>query len=263
MSENEEKVALHSTYFSALHCGVAVVVREYARIAGAAGRGACDVARGGSGSTSTEKKKLDSKEFADKILKNTLSPSDSMRLHTMLTEILNDCMGQTMLQEIYNKGTQISITFDSTIDNSRYNFDSSIVMKNDHSEGLVHELFHYYQHQRLGSENFSGAKANYEIEAYLATYMYMDRAFDLSMYRRQKLFAKNAAIGVQINQMYALIFNDATFVEYNNEKEDYFHKLFLAAAKKYSNTNDHATYNEEQSLEQHIQNLKEVSVDCE
>ena len=91
----------------------------------------------------------------------------------------------------------------------------------------------------------------------------MDRAFDLSMYRRQKLFAKNAAIGVQINQMYALIFNDATFVEYNNEKEDYFHKLFLAAEKKYSNTNDHATYNEEQSLKQHIQNLKEVSVECE
>lgn len=138
---------------------------------------------GGGASSEEEKEKdekfLNAKEFTNKILKNNLSTSDSLTLHIMLEEILSDCMGRNLLTKIYDNNIQIDITFDTNSgNNSRYCYNSniknsSIVMSNSHSEGLLHELYHFYQHFTYGYNIFQQANVNFEVEAHLASVIYM------------------------------------------------------------------------------------------
>ncbi len=230
---------------------------------------------GGGGPAEEEEEELDAKKFAERIVKNSLSPSDSIQLHTMLEEIMKDCMGNTLLQEIYDKGTQISITFNSSANNPQYTFtdkvdtitnevtqtyNHSITLTSNQDFALLHELFHFYQHQVLGSAKFKNAKANYEVEAYLATYMYMDRFVGDSMDEFKEEFKKKLDIGYQIIKLHSKVLDDTSFVDYN--ECDYFHRLFLDTAKHYSNANNNAPYDDTQTIEQHMQNLERVTIHC-
>ena len=227
---------------------------------------------GGSNGSSTEEK-LTAEKFSEKILKNTLNPTDSAQLHSMLTEILNDCMGETLLQKIYSKGLQIEVLFNSDTQNPHYTFnykidsvgnitntyDYSITLKSNQGYALLHELFHFYQHQVLGTRTFLNAKSNYEVEAYLATYMYMDRIIGDQMDKQKQEFKEEVCIGNQVVKLYSMVLDNASFVDYN--ECDYFHQLFLATAKHYSKANN-TPYNDAQTIEQHIQNLEHVTILC-
>ena len=220
---------------------------------------------GGSGSTSTEKKKLDSKEFADKILKNTLSPSDSMRLHTMLTEILNDCMGQTMLQEIYDKGTQINITFNSNISRSKYKFNSNIhsstiVMCNDHSEGLVHELFHFVQHYTLGYNTYQSAYVNFEVEAHIASLMYMSHTTNISAHSRYDKYCDTTWGGYQ--EDCALYLNADGSIPQGDFWEEMFRSSYDDAAWYYKGTHQNRNYDTNRNSEDNISILSKLFKYC-
>ncbi len=230
---------------------------------------------GGGGPAEEEEDELDAKKFAKRIVKNSLSPSDSIQLHTMLEEIMKDCMGNTLLQEIYDKGTQISITFNSSANNPQYTFtdkvdtitnevtqtyNHSITLTSNQDFALLHELFHFYQHQVLGSAKFKNAKANYEVEAYLATYMYMDRFVGDSMDEFKKAFKEEFEIGSQVIKLHSMVLDDTSFIDYN--ECDYFHLLFLTTAKHYSNANNNVPYDDTQTLEQHMQNLERVTIHC-
>ncbi len=229
---------------------------------------------GGGSNGSSTKEKLTAEKFSEKILKNTLNPTDSAQLHSMLTEILNDCMGETLLQEIYSKGLQIEVLFNSDTQNPHYTFNYkidrvgnitntygySITLKSNQGYALLHELFHFYQHQVLGTRTFLNAKSNYEVEAYLATYMYMDRFVGDSMDEFKEEFKKKLDIGYQIIKLHSKVLDDTSFVDYN--ECDYFHRLFLDTAKHYSNANNNAPYDDTQTIEQHMQNLERVTIHC-
>lgn len=221
---------------------------------------------GGGGPAEEEEEELDAKKFAKRIVKNSLSPSDSIQLHTMLEEIMKDCMGKTLLQNIYDNGVQISINFDSSSKNSRYYFcddytESYIVLQNNHSEGLVHELFHFYQHITSGNNMFNSALANFEVEANIASYMYMDRSLNIEVYRRQNRF-KNRIIGTQVITLQSMIFDNTSFLEFNTEKEDYFHRLFIATATSYGNMNN-CTVDVKQPVKDHLKNLQKITINCD
>ena len=220
---------------------------------------------GGSGSTSTEEDKLDSKKFADKILKNTLSPSDSMRLHTMLTEILNDCMGHTMLQEIYDKGTQINITFNSNISRSKYKFNSNIhsstiVMCNDHSEGLVHELFHFVQHYTLGYNTYQSAYVNFEVEAHIVSLMYMSHTTNISAHSRYDKYCDTTWGGYQ--EDCALYLNADGSIPQGDFWEEMFRSSYATAAWYYKGTHQNRNYDTNRNSEDNISILSKLFKYC-
>ena len=230
---------------------------------------------GGSNGSSTEEK-LTAEKFSEKILKNTLNPTDSAKLHSMLTEILKDCMGETLLQEIYSKGLQIEVLFNSDTQNPHYTFnykiDSvgnitntygySITLKSNQGYALLHELFHFYQHQVLGTKTFINAKSNYEVEAYIATYMYMDRYSTPDMDRHMKTYFASLPFGRQIAVLSSELYNNATFIDYSTENDKKFHELFVAASRKYSKAYGNPPYDDEQKSEQCIQNLAKISKNC-
>ena len=227
---------------------------------------------GGGGTTTTEKEKLTPEKFADKIIKNTLSPADSAQIHTMLTEILNDCMGQTLLQEIYDKGVKISITFDSNQSNSKYIYygdnltSSSIIMCNNHTEGLVHELFHYYQHYTYKYNTFNSAEINTEVEAHLASVLYMSHVTNSSAQSRYNTYLQSR-LGDYLDLCSIFINHNGTY-KGSNEKEQYISKFmfgeyFKEAAWTYYNTHKSYLYDETRSIDENIKCLQAIFKNCD
>ncbi len=235
---------------------------------------------GGGGSTTTEEEKLTSEEFADKIIKNTLSPADSTQIHSMLTEILNDCIGRTMLQEIYDNGEQLSITFDSTANNSTFKFSDlvskegeiintynfSITLTSNFSEVLLHELFHFYQHQNVGSTDFKTAKVNYEVEAYFLTLMYLSHTTNEGVHGRYLPFCQTD-IGSLLDFCSEYINPDGSF-EGANKEEIEISKIFCGyyfsdASWWYKNKNPECLYDENQTIATNIKNFQILMKNCD
>lgn len=235
---------------------------------------------GGGGTTTTEKEKLTPEKFADKIIKNTLSPADSAQIHTMLTEILNDCMGQTLLQELYDKDEKINIKFDSTVNNSNYTykdamsstgeitktFNFTITLNSTFSEVLLHEFFHFYQHLSIGSKGFKSAKVNYEVEAYFLTLMYLNHTTNQGVHSRYEPFCQTD-IGSLLDFCSEYINPDGSF-EGANKEEIEISKIFCGyyfsdASWWYKNKNPECLYDENQTIATNIKNFQILMKNCD
>ena len=103
--------------------------------------------------------------------------------------------------------------------------------------------------------------SDFEVEAYLATYMYMNRIVGYPMDEHKEEFKEEIDIGYQIIKLHSMIFDNTFMVEISYDADDYFHQLFLNTAKKYSKANN-VPYDDKQILEQHMQDLKDVSINC-
>ncbi len=118
-------------------------------------------------------------EVSEEIFNNYGNLADSVKtkVNTMIAEIAEDCMGKELLSQLM--GRNVTFEFSATAPRSRfYHNENKVVLKNNHSEGLMHELFHAYQYNVSCQGNvatYSGLIKNFEAEAYVATYFYMNR----------------------------------------------------------------------------------------
>ncbi len=124
-------------------------------------------------------------EVSEDIFNNYGNLADSVKtkLNTMIAEIAEDCMGKELLSQLTKNGIAVRISF-ASYGNSHFTPNTNnITMVNNHSEGLLHELFHVLQLKMKANNNveaFVNAEVNHEVEAYIATYAYMKRNIELS-----------------------------------------------------------------------------------
>lgn len=119
-------------------------------------------------------------EVSEDIFNNYGNLADSVKtkINTMIAEIAEDCMGKELLSQLM--GNNVNVEFGTSSEgNSRFGHKTNeVIMVNNHSEGLMHELFHAYQYNVSCQGNvatYSGLIKNFEAEAYVATYFYMNR----------------------------------------------------------------------------------------
>lgn len=229
---------------------------------------------GGGGSASTKDEEISIEKFTNRIVKNTLSPTDSAQLHTMLSEIIKDCMGKQLLSEIYNKSIPIEIRFvEPSIyqSNSQYKrssniYNCGIFMVNDHSEGLVHELFHFYQQLHSDYDSFTNAMVNYEIEAHLLALMYMSHTANSSAHSRYDSFC-NTPLGEHIASCAEFINSNGTIYGSNNKEIEmskfYFEYYFNDAAEFYKNRFSNKKYDTTRTTTDNIIHLQHLFKHCD
>lgn len=115
----------------------------------------------------------EAKQDAENLFTNyqDLSNGEQQSIDSMILEILSDCMGRELLNQLQEANRDITFSFDPNIKASQHSYNGSshsIIMKRHYSEVFLHELFHAYQ----TTTNTQGS-ANIEIEAQLARYVYM------------------------------------------------------------------------------------------
>ncbi len=119
-------------------------------------------------------------EVSEDIFNNYGNLADSVKtkLNTMIAEIAEDCMGKELLSQLMEESVAVGLSFLNEGNSKFYHDSNGVVMVNNHSEGLMHELFHAYQYNVSCQGNvatYSGLIKNFEAEAYVATYFYMNR----------------------------------------------------------------------------------------
>jgi len=219
-------------------------------------------AGGGGGGPAEEEEEEDptGEEMLEDLFETSnLTEEEKKIVSKMLEEIYDDCMGRELIVSLVSKNNKINLVF-SYNNRAGFNPTKGIRLNNDHSEALLHELFHAYQCSQVTATAFYTSVANYEVEAYLATYMYMDRCLNTEVYRRQKRF-KNRIIGTQVITLQSMIFDNTSFLEFNSEKEDYFHELFISTSISYGSTNN-CTVDVKQPMEDHLKNLQKITINC-
>ncbi len=142
---------------------------------------------GGSNGTTTEEEssKDSEEEKVKKLFQNydSLSSSEKQELNEAMEQIIEDCMGQKMIDTLIEK--QVSPSYatsypenfaipDNIKDTSAYVYDQNmLVYRGEGVDVLLHELFHAYQY--YSDKDFESALANYEIEAQVARTLFAIR----------------------------------------------------------------------------------------
>lgn len=101
--------------------------------------------------------------------------SESEQVHELLDSLMQDCMGQKLIQAIDGE-----VTIKMGGQNSGVRFESnSTTISLKEGEGrpyvLMEELIHVYQYQQLGGDVFRQGKLNREIEAKVGWLIYLKR----------------------------------------------------------------------------------------
>lgn len=134
---------------------------------------------GGGGSTEKEKEEEEEEPTGEELVEDLfdtegLSDEQKDKVGKMLQEIIKDCMGEELYNQLLAKlnDNHIQIVFSNKTPsylNNVLNFN-----ENSYSDTLLHELFHAYQDLSIqGSLN--SISVNLEIEAQLAKYKYAYR----------------------------------------------------------------------------------------
>ncbi|MBQ3071054.1 MAG: hypothetical protein IJD12_05150 [Tidjanibacter sp.] len=141
-------------------------------------------------------------EVSEDIFNNYGNLADSVKtkLNTMIAEIAEDCMGKELLSQLMEKSVAVGLSFSNEGNSKFYHDSNGVVMVNNHSEGLMHELFHAYQYNVSCQGNvatYAGLIKNFEAEAYVATYFYMNRyaPYNSAISDRLETFINNNLIG--------------------------------------------------------------------
>ena len=237
---------------------------------------------GGGGTTTTEKEELTGEDIAEDLFDTKdLSEEEQKALSKMLEEIYEDCMGKVLLTCLMSNGEiAISFNLERALPSSYNYLNDGIIMTNYNGDTLLHELFHAYQYSQIETHYkktnneidkdviktlYNQSSANYEVEGQLARYVYLLRrqAYDTS--GRYNSFCKSQLGGVIKNAGHDvldmkgnLILDEALY------RESYYQPLInrimhIAEDKKLTNIN----YNESLSMNENLNNLKSVSINCD
>ena len=205
-------------------------------------------------------------EVSEDIFNNYGNLADSVKtkVNTMIAEIAEDCMGKELLSQLM--GRNVIFEFSATAPRSRFfHNENKVLMKNNLSEVLLHELFHAYQYNVACQKNVStyeGLIRNFEAEAYVAMYFYMDRCFSLEMYSRQKRFAKRNIVGMNASKAAMCLTYQGYINEWDVKVEDVFRSNFKIAA--FNAVKDkNISFNETRSIDENIGILRTLSQNCE
>ena len=127
--------------------------------------------------------------IARKIFSNYSSRHDTTEICSMIEEIMNSKIGGNLLKALTDKNVKTIFDYDSDYKNSEIlilKFGQPTITLNEYiSHKLFHELFHALQASMVGFDTFVSTKANYEVECYVATFLYNNDSIlddDLSDY---------------------------------------------------------------------------------
>ena len=181
---------------------------------------------GGGGQTTTttdEAIRKERKELTQSLFTtDSLTEDQIQEVGKMLEQIMQDCMGGELYNKLVNNVKPIKLTFHSD-KNSQYNYDShSIILKSCNSDTLLHEMFHAYQHSVLENDEYDKAGVNYEIEAQIARYIYIDSN---SMIDRESDFIKQK-LGRLVKNMAQHISSRGYLLDYSYEIEERLNRFY-------------------------------------
>ncbi len=205
-------------------------------------------------------------EVSEDIFNNYGNLADSVKtkLNTMIAEIAEDCMGKELLSQLMEESVAVGLSFSNEGNSKFYHDSNGVVMVNNHSEGLMHELFHAYQYNVSCQGNvatYSGLIKNFEAEAHIAAYFYMDRCLDLEMYSRQKKYSRRNVVGIDASKAADCLTYQGYINEWDVKVENQFRRYFrnaaLSAGKKNSNP-----FNENRSIDENVEVLRILSQNC-
>ncbi len=232
---------------------------------------------GGGGSSSTDEDEKDeptAEELVEDLFDTEgLSDEQKDKVGKMLQEIIKDCMGEELYSQLVEMGeTNITISFDPNRRKpSSYNRDShSIVLTNFHSDVLLHEMFHIFQHHQVELKNpnnnkfnsYTKASANYEVEAQIARYVFLLRRKAYDTTNRYERYC-STSLGSSIQNAGDYIdANGRPYIDVDNYHNEYYSPsidkvLAIAKDKQVS-----ITYNESFSMDDNLSNLQTLSQYC-
>ncbi len=205
-------------------------------------------------------------EVSEDIFNNYGNLADSVKtkVNTMIAEIAEDCMGKELLSQLM--GRNVTFEFSATAPRSRFFYDENkVLMKNNLSEGLLHELFHAYQ-KIIMCNNVGGvfyqSLENFEAEAYIAMYLYMDRCLSLEMYSRQKRFSKRNPIGMDASKAAKYLTYKGYMNEWNMESENKFSNYFKNIGRNAVSSST-SLFDAEKSIDENLSGLQSLSQNCD
>lgn len=161
---------------------------------------------GGGGGGGTEGGKSGSSSAAPNaslLFKASLTPSEWVKLENHLNKIKVDCMGKTLFDALCKLG-KVNFEYMSEI-YSAYDLKTNTIKFGRGADGkideshLLHEMCHAYQKQVQGTDDFSKATLNGEIEAHFAHYQYMKRKANFAGSKTEKAWRKNVRTKSVIN----------------------------------------------------------------
>lgn len=150
------------------------------------------------------------------IFKNDSFSEDTWRvLDIMLNEILDDCMGESLYNEIKKRlnGDKMAIRIVDGID-SGYNWNTytlSLNVNKLESNVFFHELMHLYQTLQETTSSFENALMNREIEAHYAQYLFL---------RKQSIWEENYEDIYKRSQRGRAIINLEIFIDKRGSLKD-------------------------------------------
>lgn len=218
---------------------------------------------GGSGSTNTTTEELIAKDVREQLFDtSSLSKDEEGELEEMLQEILGDCMGEELCRQLLKSGERIEFIFNDTrSSNICYSNDGIeyISMRNNRSEGLIHEMFHAYQIINGDYDDFQNNKPAYEIEAYIATCLYIEHNILSDVEKRLKSI-EALSFGPYITFLCNYdLYSDGSVVHGHNHS---FEALFAQACAKYAEFQNIKNYQHKQHKWTSLTNLLNISKNC-
>ena len=205
-------------------------------------------------------------EVSEDIFNNYGNLADSVKtkVNTMIAEIAADCMGKELLSRLM--GNNVNVKFGTSSEgNSRFGHKTNeVIMVNNYSEVLLHELFHAYQYNVACQKNVStyeGLIRNFEAEAYVAMYFFMDRSLSIEMSSRKKRFSKRNIVGIDATKAADCLTYQGYINEWDVKVENRFKRHFRNAALS-AVKNNNIFFNETRSIDENIGILRILSQKC-
>jgi hypothetical protein len=226
---------------------------------------------GGPGSSSNDEEEdkdddeEDEKSLTEMLFRNDSLPSD---LENMLKQILIDCMGEKLYNELVSQG-QLSITFDFGSGSSIFD-ENKITMNSFESNSLLHEMFHGAQYSRVSSKTWKSAGANFEVEASIAQYRYLEKQPDFASSSWAR-FYETEPLGINIARLSRFLSSNGSWIDSSQSLQ--FNSLFagtgLMIVDLYRNNpilnqngKNMIFFDANRSANSNIENLKYLSVKC-
>lgn len=228
---------------------------------------------GGGGGGPAEEEEEEDEPTGEEMLEDlfdtkNLSDEEKKIVGEMLEEIYDDCMGRGLIVSLVSKNNKINLVF-SYNNRAGFNPTKGIQLNNDHSEALLHELFHAYQCSQVTATAFYASAANYEVEAYLATYYYMTRSNNPEVVQRSKNFNRKK-LGSRVPILHKMLNNKAK--PNSNTDLTKFRTIYMDEARVIKSDYDRKHrvlgdnkvmgINENETFEDSVKNIQSMSGEC-
>ncbi len=196
--------------------------------------------------------------LASKLFRGGLSESDWKKLEKVIKEIMANCMGGSLyneLDKLLGSGTlAIQIVNNPLIGGNFDVYTGTITIADLDSGSVFHEMLHAYQAYQESVISFNASSANREIEAYLAE-LRLSGKIERSDYRGNIMLLSDQYIspnGVQIvpSDEYAFPFNDV------------YRSAVDLITVQYAQYRRNLNFDKSRSFNQNFKNLRYLSNNC-